>query len=321
VQYADLNGDGLADMIFQGNDNRFWVSLSTGSGFTAPANWITHGGGFNNASAQYTDLNGDGLTDLIYRGLDNQFHVSLMAGVLPNFLISLSPGLSSSISLSYKPITDSSIYVKGVLGETGTTECPFPKGDNNVTNSYPVINLQESVYVVSSATVSDGNGGVLTNNYSYGELKADLKGRGSLGFRYQKVTQADADINSTTFFRQDYPYIGLPCQTEKRVNSTNTLVNASVLSYANAPKTEGSAISQFPYLTQSVEQNFELNGNLINTTTKTNQYDGYGNATQIVVNSGDGYSKTTTNVYYNDTSNGNWLLGRLLRSTVTSTAP
>jgi hypothetical protein len=169
--------------------------------------------------------------------------------------------------------------------------------------------------------VSDGNGGILTNNYSYGGLKADLKGRGSLGFRYQKVTQADADINSTTFFRQDYPYIGLPCQTEKRVSSTNTLVNASVLSYANAPKTEGSAISQFPYLTQSVEQNFELSGSLINTTTKTNQYDGYGNATQINVNSGDGYSKTTTNVYYNDTSNGNWLLGRLLRSTVTSTAP
>jgi hypothetical protein len=198
---------------------------------------------------------------------------------------------------------------------------PLGEGTTPSTNSYPVINLQEPVYVVSSATVSDGNGGVLTNNYIYGGLKADLKGRGSLGFRYQKVTQADADINSTTFFRQDYPYIGLPCQTEKRVSSTNTLVNASVLSYANAPKTEGSAISQFPYLTQSVEQNFELSGSLINTATKTNQYDGYGNATQIVLNSGDGYSKTTTNVYYNDTSNGNWLLGRLLRSTVTSTAP
>jgi hypothetical protein len=126
-------------------------------------------------------------------------------------------------------------------------------------------------------------------------------------------------MNSTTFFRQDYPYIGLPCQTEKRITSSNTLIGASALTYANSPITTGSAMSQFPYLSQSVEQSFELSGSLINTTSTTNQYDTYGNATQITVNSNDGYVKTTTNVYSNDS--GNWLLGRLLRSTVTSTTP
>ena len=30
VQYADLNGDGKADLIFQGVDNTFWVSAFYG---------------------------------------------------------------------------------------------------------------------------------------------------------------------------------------------------------------------------------------------------------------------------------------------------
>ena len=33
AQYADLTGDGKADLIYRGIDNRFWVSLSTGTGF------------------------------------------------------------------------------------------------------------------------------------------------------------------------------------------------------------------------------------------------------------------------------------------------
>jgi len=39
----------------------------------------------------------------------------------------------------------------------------------------------------------------------------------------------------------------------------------------------------------------------------------------MVVSTGDGYSKTNTNVYHNDTTN--WLLGRLKSSTVQSTMP
>src|ERR1051325_570433 len=46
AQYADLNGDGKADLIFQGLDNRFWVSLSSGTGFTTPALWVLQGGSF-----------------------------------------------------------------------------------------------------------------------------------------------------------------------------------------------------------------------------------------------------------------------------------
>src|SRR4029077_5702265 len=80
AQYVDLNGDGKADLIFQGPDNLFWVSLSTGAGFTTSVPWIQHGGGVLIGQAQYADLNGDGKADLIFQGLDNAFWVSLSTG-------------------------------------------------------------------------------------------------------------------------------------------------------------------------------------------------------------------------------------------------
>jgi hypothetical protein len=72
-------------------------------------------------------------------------------------------------------------------------------------------------------------------------------------------------------------------------------------------------------LTQSVEESYELNGSPVTTVTTTSQYDDWGNPTQIVVGTGDGYSKTTVNQYNNDATN--WFLGRLIRSTVTSVKP
>ena len=57
----------------------------------------------------------------------------------------------------------------------------------------------------------------------------------------------------------------------------------------------------------------------IPTATTSFQYDGYGNATQVVVSMPDGFSKTTANTYTNDTAN--WLLGRLTESSVTSVSP
>ena len=79
-QYADVNGDGMTDMIFQGQDNRFWVSLSVGAASTTPAVWAQHGGTFAAGQAQYADVDGDGMADLIFQGLDNRFWVSLSTG-------------------------------------------------------------------------------------------------------------------------------------------------------------------------------------------------------------------------------------------------
>ena len=75
----------------------------------------------------------------------------------------------------------------------------------------------------------------------------------------------------------------------------------------------------FPKLISSQEKSYELTGALITQVDSSTIYDIYGNATQVTVSTPDGYSKTTTNTYVNDT--GNWYLGRLTNATVSSTKP
>ena len=75
----------------------------------------------------------------------------------------------------------------------------------------------------------------------------------------------------------------------------------------------------FVYVCRGVEQSWELNGVALPSVTTTNSFDNFGNATQIQVQSSDGYSKTTVNTYTNDATN--WILGRLTRAQVTSSAP
>jgi len=78
--YADIDGDRKADIIFQGIDNQFWLSLSTGEGFAAAQSVLKHGGPFNAAGTHIADVNGDGKADIIFQGIDNQFWLSLSKG-------------------------------------------------------------------------------------------------------------------------------------------------------------------------------------------------------------------------------------------------
>ena len=72
-----------------------------------------------------------------------------------------------------------------------------------------------------------------------------------------------------------------------------------------------------PYASQTTEATWDLNGSTLPTLTTSRQIDTYGNATQVTLNTGDGYSTTTT--YQNNTTN--WYLGRLLRSQVQRSTP
>jgi hypothetical protein len=53
------------------------VSRSTGTGFSAPAQWMQHGGSFTRGEAQYADVNGDGKIDLLLQANDNNEYLSL----------------------------------------------------------------------------------------------------------------------------------------------------------------------------------------------------------------------------------------------------
>ena len=153
-----------------------------------------------------------------------------------------------------------------------------------------------------------------------------------LGFRIVQATDP-AGLKSISTYRQDWPYIGLPSQV-KRTRADNGVITQVDNTYAckdfdSDPDNCTVALNKryFPYVSQSDEINYDLNGAFMTKTRTASAFESFGNATQIVVthlnadNTATGYAKTTNNTYPNDTSGWNWILGRLTQSTVTSVTP
>ena len=69
LRYADIDGDVKADALYfdtlRGN-GELWVSLSTGSNFTRPVNWLGHRQKSLPEQMQYADVNGDNRVDALY---------------------------------------------------------------------------------------------------------------------------------------------------------------------------------------------------------------------------------------------------------------
>lgn len=82
---VDLNGDGLADILYEDKDNQYHVLLSTGSGFSGDKVWGYRTRGYATGQQPFTlaDVNGDGLPDIVYiaSGTTNNVRVLLNTGV------------------------------------------------------------------------------------------------------------------------------------------------------------------------------------------------------------------------------------------------
>jgi Salmonella virulence plasmid 65kDa B protein/FG-GAP-like repeat/Insecticide toxin TcdB middle/N-terminal region len=356
-QLGDFNGDGKADILRWADtlaNNALFLSNGDGS-FTQNVNTnltytnLQHSIG--KWGFQLGDFNGDGKIDII-RWYDVVSNMALFNALIteqnsvsPDLLTSVTTNLGTSVAsvpgtttlLTYKPLTDPTVYTK----DSGTNAA-----------AYPYLDIIAPMYVVSQATVPDGIGGTRSTNYKYFGAKSHLKGGGFLGFRQFDTTDGATLIKTSSVFRQDYPFQGLPLSTVqtqsngsklKEVSNTlwglttfpdtaipapcvlrgglfGTLVYQMCLANPPSYATTNGSKHQFSYVKQSVEKTYELtNGTTPVTTVQTdNVYDDYGNATTVNVSTPDGYSKTTTNTYWNNPTN--WLLGRLTKATVASSS-
>jgi hypothetical protein len=259
------------------------------------------------------DFNGDGKTDIAWcwgtslGGCRTPQQLWLTDGVPPDLVATITTGLGATTSITYQALTKSSVYTK----------------DANAV--YPVQDVQSPMYVVSRVDSANGIGGNYSTIYKYTGAKADLSGRGFLGFRQTSATDLQTNIVHTSNFRQDYPYIGLTASETKVLGTVtlNSVTNTYQFSNASGDTTVSTpSNTSAPYrvsVSQSIAASSDLDGTALPTVTTTSQYDAYGNPTQVVTSTPDGFSKTTTNTYTNDTPN--WFLGRLTGASVTSTTP
>jgi hypothetical protein len=329
----DVNGDGLPDLIGISN-NQVYVQLNTGGGAFAAATssttlFDTSVGWFTTSLQPHVwpaDVSGSGMTGFL--GISNN-SVSVQtltgpAGFAPWARVTnVVDGLGATTQITYKPLTDNTVYTKDPSFGT-----------------YPTLNIQSPIYVVSSVSGSNAVGGTLTSTYKYGGLKFDLSGRGMLGFRWMDATQPTNPPDSVTThaeFHQDWPFTGMLSLTQKKVTSgggSGGVVNSITNTYSCTSPSNGSSCAAaattctvaagnryFPYASQSVSSGYDLNATINPTVTTTTGYDTCGNVRSVVVSTPDGYQKTTTNTYPNSPDTVNWFLGQLQRSAVTSVTP
>jgi hypothetical protein len=338
--WIDVNGDGMADFCrMVGTGNQIACTLSTGTGLEGGFTTGIIDPGYE-AGRAWTDVNGDGIVDFCrVIGLNGDGgQVSCSSTSFSRTRISqIQTSINQALNINYSPLTTGS-YIK----DNGTNKATYPKVD-----------LQMPMQVVSQVDTSNGVGGVNSVQYSYGGLKAEQgTGRGMLGFRWMQSKELATGIESRTEYFQDFPYTGMPIKSETRLagfgnggllkRSTSTpackipqiggAACAAAMPNCNDPQQTASCVQAsvkryFPYTATSKEESWDLNGTTLPVTTSETVYGNdpvsnifWGDPKTITVTSGDGASKVTTNEYLPaDTSN--WILGRLKKASVTSTKP
>lgn len=329
----DFNGDGLGDVFhaFYSASSAGWQAFSRGdTSFASLRNGQM--GVLDNQSYAKTDetrlipadFDGDGTEDLLhlrYGGASTRLARS--NGFDADRVTKVTNGHGAWTAFDYKPLTDPSVYLKG----SGAI--------------YPNVDMIAAMHVVSSVRSRNGiDGGAFTvqpgpskgesvTNYRYEGAWMCLDGRGFRGFAAMEAINLEAGITARTEYElSDVDLAGRPAR-EALMLSDGHVVSETVNTWTKKEfpfSTSGGQThrSFFPYTSQSITREFEINNPAgappVKTTTVTGvTYDEFGNLTACMTDHGGGFTETTHSNFKNDTIN--WWLGRLSETTVTQTSP
>ncbi|MTV40550.1 FG-GAP-like repeat-containing protein [Duganella radicis] len=339
---GDFNGDGRTDLTaFNAATGQWRLCMASGSGFACSD---VAGPATAENKDLSADYNGDGKTDLMrFSSADGRWHAMLANNAAVDLMTSISRGLGGTTNISYKPLTDVSVYTK--LDSPASASI------------YPLRDLQIPLYVVAAVSSPNGIGGTLTTTYKYGGLKENVSartqmgvgaaflgwaanysgqynpgfssgmGRNLLGFAWVESQQIESKRKSRTVYRQDWPYVGLAASTttwlvksagdvqlSKNENTYDFLISKTLSGCVT-----GACKSYLPYLSVSLSNTWDLNGAVLPWNKVTIQPDQWGNPLQTTSSTEGGYSKTTVRTYLNDEAN--WYIGRPLSTVETSVSP
>ncbi len=321
----DMNGDARPDYLHVW-DNKLQVAMAQGS--LQPGGVIT------------SITNGlGGVTDIAYGSLAANGNYERLGASTSDVHICLPDDLSGNTGsldctdYTYS-LTDPSTFYKALNGDWD-----LPEGSHGFGRDKPVLELNSPMAVVTRVTgsapvVGDPNA-TSSISYHYGEAKIQASGRGMLGFQAIKTIDEQTGIETTSTYRQDYPFIGYPLTTvvrgPRQVDADGVVLSTAqnIWKLKNFNGVDTPKPYQ-PYIAESVQVSYGLqNGGLLQgaalqTVTTTSSYDDYGNPIAISVTTegdgeggGDTLVKTTTNQYGSNV----WEQekGRLSRTDVTTT--
>ena len=304
---GDWNGDGKADLgrVHKTNTSLTNFYYSTGLGLSGAIYSPAWGKDWDVIAG---DWNGDGLTDLYRVKTDLDKDVFQYKTTHSGFDVidQITDGLGAAIDVTYAALTDGAVHTQS----TGS--------------SYPTLDIQAPLYVVSSLKEDDGLGGQSETTYKYSGAKVHVEGYGFLGFATVQATEAATGLISKTTYSQAYPFRGLATRAEV-LQPDLTPMSVVATTYASI-ETHAGKKTFFPFVDINANESYELDGSLVTKVTTNSDYDTFGNPTNIFLTTMDGtspptetFTTTTASDYHNDTTN--WFLGRLICTRVTQTVP
>lgn len=203
----DMDGDGKSDVymskamyypfgLFQ-QVRSYWM-LSNGSSLIQKKA-STSQKAENAAPGNYMlgSFSGDGQPELAHYGYDCyngvDANVSSTLRKFPNSnyapgngkVKTITNGLGHTTQITYKSLTDKSVYIRNDLGE------------------YPLFIVKPALPVVSTTTIGNGMAGNQISNYSYEDLMVHQPGRGLLGFTTMTVENETMGTTAETSVEWD----------------------------------------------------------------------------------------------------------------------
>ncbi|WP_299939497.1 RHS repeat-associated core domain-containing protein [uncultured Microbulbifer sp.] len=357
----DWNDDGLTDILYpkdvSGSFGTLHVLLNTPTGFGTSLNTGFVWGVHETDIFHYTlDLDGDGRGEILEicseledvtsgNPCDNRvpFAEKYLRILKPkhknrpiDVLSRITDGFGVKTEIRYARLNDASsnVYTR----TTGASGLDYGNGS-------PVFDLYSPMYVVqkvtSDAPAANNDANTVEVHYHYAKGRMQGGGRGFLGF--EQVTSYDPQnqVKTTTYYRQDYPYIGMPEETAKVIepslgniavpaacsDTSQILISCSV-NELDAFAPTGKTV--FPYISKAIDKLYELDGTYLGNKATQTIYDRaktadllYGNVSEVIVENFDAagnrlQNQTTKNNYNNVADSNRWHTGRLIKSTVTT---
>ncbi len=339
---ADLNGDGLPDYVkgYSAGGKDYTQSwLNEGNGWRVNGNYSLPGSLYlyNNGSpvATLIDVNGDGLLDYVKAvNIDKNSYLDThlnRATKLPDYLISVTDGLGSKLSIDYEPLSGTKVKVY-----TKEHDAKYPNMDwqgpmyvvyqtsSNADPNDPKA-VERMIAYANAKGISSQEALNHITTYHYTGAKFNHLGLGFLGFHQVTSTDNSTGLITTTTYSQDInaQNKGSPTASETRL-ADGTLVSSSEDTWDLKTFGDGSVNNTYysPYVKTSTKKSFDLKGTLLSISAVDNTLDNYGNPTKIVSSVQDAatqktHTTTTENSYHDDPQK--WFLGRLIAAKVTKT--
>lgn len=320
---ADVTGNGRDDLVIvgehlrDGSTQKRRVAVLVNKGGT-----LRHHLDVSQVPALITDsestmalgLSGVGKADLLHVDGHGAVHLLQATPEYPDLLASITNGLGGRLELTYKPITDASVYTRDVPPGGPATEADHVDPQSLFNNQLPGAtyalaanprrqtdpegmsfasrSIQYPRFVVAEYSQVHSPTQRFKQSYKYENARLSLRGRGWLGFATWIQTDpgpGPAGVITWTRYHQEFPLTqGVKSQTVRRA-SDQTLMSQSEYDYAT-PASMGVHQRQTTEVRKKL-YTFATSDTPDCVRTKTFQFDAHGNATSIILRSSEDGSK------------------------------